>query len=251
MGSIMKRLDRRTWALITLVLMFATVGAGFALGYLSSGGNVTAEGLSASADDKKQRLLDGLKNGQILYWKTDEFQKGRPGPGPSELPERLITETWLTQGEDGRLGSVVGISRDTKGNAVIHGDYKDGQSTTRYLDSGEEIIHPTAHDATVEDWLDGVWDRVQSGFGKEDESKRRGTVNGMESVIFEWQYARNEEQPESGHVRKRVEMVIDDPLLAREATFDADESGVETLVLDFAVTEYRLLPAGSEMPDGP
>lgn len=251
MRSIKSGLNRRTWAVIALAMVFAIAGAGLVLSYLPSTGNVTAEELSASAENKKQDLLDGLAEGRILYWKTDEIQKGRLGPGPSDLPDRLITESWLTQGEGGRLGEVVGISKDDAGNTVIHGHYADGQSTTKYVDANERIVQAVPSDATVEDWLDGIWARAQSGFDKEGESESREIVDGKETVIFEWQRDRDEERPERGRVKKKVQMVIADPLLAREVTYQVDGSGTETLVLDFSVTEYRLLPAGSTMPAAP
>lgn len=185
MRSIKSGLNRRTWEVIALAMVFAIAGAGLVLSYLPSTGNVTAEALSAPAENKKQDLLDGLSEGRILYRKTDEIQKGRLGPGPSDLPERLITESWLTQGEGGRLGEVVGISKDDAGNTVIHGHYADGQSTTKYVDANERIVQAVPSDATVEDWLDGVWARVQSGFDQEGESESREIVDGKETIVFE------------------------------------------------------------------
>ena len=251
MRRIVSGLNRRTVALVALAMVVAAVGVGFVLGYLPSSGSVTAEALSSSAENKKQDLLDGLAEGRILYWKTDETLKGRVGPGPSELPERLVTESWLTQGEAGRLGEVIGISKDVGGNTVIHGHYVNGRSTTKYVDADERIVQALSSDATVENWLDGIWDRVQSGFDKEGESQSSETVDGKQTIVFQWQRVVDEERPERGHVKKKVQMVVDDPLLAREQTFQVDESGRETLLLDFSVTEYRLLPSGSTMPAGP
>lgn len=46
-------------------------------------------------------------------------------------------------------------------------------------------------------------------------------------------------------------MVVSDPLLRRYMSYKVDASGTETLISDVAVTEYRLLPVGSEMPSVP
>ena len=185
---------------------------------------------------------------RILYWKMDEFQKDRP----LNLQDRFITEAWLAQDEEGRLGSTVGISGDLEGNVVIYWYYANGQATTVYLGSEEEdIVQAISPDVMVQDWLDGIWGRVQSGFGRDGESESRKVVDGKETVVFEWQHVRDEDRPEHGQLKRRIEMVINDPLLVRELTYEVDESGAETLVLDFAVTEYRLLPAGSEIPDAP
>ena len=50
---------------------------------------------------------------------------------------------------------------------------------------------------------------------------------------------------------KRLEVVVEDPLLMKRSLYEVDDSGEETLVRDFVVTEYRVLPVGSTMPAGP
>ena len=123
--------------------------------------------------------------------------------------------------------------------------------TPGYLAAGESIVQELFADATVENWLDGVWDRVQLGFDKDGESQSSETVDGKQTVVFQWQRFVDEEHPEHGYVLKKVQMAVDDPLLAKEQTYQVDESGASTLLLDFSVTEYRLLPAGSTMPPAP
>lgn len=251
MRSTMSRLNKKTWALIALILVFAALGAGAGLGVLSHNGNVTAHELSASADSKKTELLNGLANGQILYWKMEEYEEDRHGSWESNVPDRLVTENWITQRMDGGLKESVSISRDVAGTAVRYGTYMDGRAVTTYVDSEEEIVINISAHGKIATWFDGMWGRVDSGYDREGESTSRVTVDGKEKAIFKWEYAKDENQPELGHKRRKIEMVVSDPLLRRYTSYKVDPSGTETLISDLAITEYRLLPVGSKMPSVP
>lgn len=249
----MKKIELNKNILLLVVALAVVVGVGGRIGwgYLSLGNTVTAESLSASASDKKQTLIDGLRNGQVLYYEAADFKKGRLGL--SEVPDHVIVEAWLAQGENGNASSAVSLTSNAAGEFLIHTYFEDGQIISRYLASGEELIVPLIHRKTMEDWVHEVWDRTQSGFGSHSKKRGAGTLNGKESVIFELRSnpKANPGGPVPYGLLKRLELVKDDPLLAKKSLYEVDESGVETLVRDFTIIEYRLLPPGSAMPPAP
>ena len=246
----MNRLGNNILAWLALTVVFAIMGAGAALGLLSYG-NVTAQELSASAADKKTELLAGLSNGQILYWKMEEYKRDRHGSWESGVPDGFVTENWMTQQDDGSLEESVSISRYDTGAVVRYGTYKGGRAVTTYVAADEEIvINVTAH-GSIETWFDGLWGRVDAGFERQGESASRVTVDGEEKALFEWDYGHDEERPDLGYKKRRIEIIVDDPLLRRYMTYKVDESGAETLIGVQAITEYALLPVGSAMPTAP
>ena len=101
------------------------------------------------------------------------------------------------------------------------------------------IVQDLSSEATVENWLDGIWARVDSGFDKEGESQSTETVYGKETVVFQWQRVVDEDRLERGSVTKKVRFVSDYPLLAGEQTYQFDESGVKTLMSDFSAVKRR------------
>ena len=244
-------LNKKALTLIVVLAVLAGVGIRFGWGYVVPDGTVTAEGLSASAADKKQGLVDGVKNGQILYYKGVDFKKGRLGL--SEVPEFMVIETWLAKADDGNVGSAVSLASDSNGELVMYTRFEDGRNVTTYVSSGEEFVLPVVHSTTIEDWIDGVWERAESGLGSAGEEKGSGTLDGKETVIFELRTnpSGNPGEAVAYELLTRLEVVVDDPLLMKRSLYEVDDSGGETLVRDFVLTEYRVLPVGSTMPEAP
>ena len=105
----------------------------------------------------------------------------------------------------------------------------------------------------MEDWVEEIWDRIHSGIGPDGQSKSSGTLNGKASVVYELRTnpGANPGGPVPHELRRRLELVKDDPLLTRKSLYEVDEAGVETLVREHIIIEYKLLPAGSTMPSAP
>ena len=245
------RLNKKALALIIALAVVMGVGARVGWGYLDTGGTVTAANLSTDAADKNQALVDGVKNGQILYYKATDFKKGRLGL--SKMPEYVVVENWISKGDDGNMGSAVSVTRSTVGEALVYSYLENGQIISRDLKSGEELIAPIFHRKTMEDWVDEIWDRTEYGIGSDGQSKSSGTLNGKASVVYELRTnpGGNPGGTVPYELRKRLELVKDDPMLARKSVYEVDAEGTEALVREYTIIEFQLLPAGSTMPSAP
>ena len=227
------RLNKKTLSLIIALAVVAGISARVGWGYLGSRDTVTAANLSAAASDKKQSLVDGARNGQILYYKATDFKKGRLGL--SEMPEHVVVENWISKGDDGNIGSAVSVTRNMTGVALVYSYLENGQIISRDLKSREELTSPIFHRKALEDWVGEIWGRTESGIGPDGQSKKSGTLNGKTSVVFELRA--NQDAPVGHELRKRFELVKDDPLLAKKSFYEVDEDGVETLVREYSIIE--------------
>ena len=71
-------------------------------------GEVSAAALSQKAAQEKQRILQGIAAGQILYIKEEQYEKRKLSTAnhPWRHPERIQVETWMAADNKGRLTKI-------------------------------------------------------------------------------------------------------------------------------------------------
>ena len=106
-------------------LLRLSIGAGVLLAifgllwFLPAAGTDVAGlvGLTDKAVQEKQKLLDGIAEGQILYYKGEQYVKSRPltsgtvGGFDWTLPEHIRSETWMAADENGQTTTYTHIAR--------------------------------------------------------------------------------------------------------------------------------------------
>ena len=200
----------------------------------------TTPEIGASAEQNKQALLDGIRQGRPLYQQTVRYRKdpvvleGRGGH-----PQTTLVESWLVADEQGQRVAMISTVRDLEGNLLGYTElHDDGTVTHTDLVAGLVLPQPTEFLSDIEGTFGPYWDHLLALQDSEWESKGRGTLNGRTSLIFEL-------QNDDGTLW-RTEFVENAPLLRSESHY---EDGV--LVSRDTVVEYRFLPPGSALPDPP
>ena len=197
-----------------LPVLLAVVAAG-----IGCGGEqplTMAELTTLGKVEHKRVLLEGIAEGRLLYSKSEQYQR-EPG---GDLPQRFVSELWQGVGPDGKV---------------------DRSVSRLWLEVGPETLDMGAgmgHHALVA-WLEQVWHLPDFLEGAGFELKGRGTLRGMESLIYE---SRHDARLE------RTEVAADAPLIARHSTYEIDANGDLVLVSQNATLDYALLPPGSEPP---
>ncbi len=234
--------------------LILALGAGAWIGISQLVGNspVTAAQLAASTQADKQSLLDGIREGRPLYYKYDDFRKGRPGP--SDYPDRVVQEEWLRAGEDGSLETVVATMRSLEGELLGYTLVSDGALV--YTDVGTGItidMKSLDHWGSLESLVDATWSGLLTLQGPDVEFKGRGSLHQRESLIYE-RARTSQGGPDEGPQQSlvsRIELVEEAPLLNKYSLYEIDDQGARTLVAENTVVEYRLLPEGSAIPTVP
>ena len=203
---------RVTGAAALLPVLLAAVAAG--IGCNGEQPSTLAELTTLGKAEHKRVLLEGIAEGRLLYSKVEQYQQ-EPG---GDLPQRFVSEIWQGVGPDGKVDRYV--SRLW---------LEDGPET---LDMGAGMGH---HALTA--WLEQVWNLPQFLEGAGFELKGRGTLRGMESLIYESQ---------SDARLERIEIAANAPLIASHSTYEIDANGDPVLVSQNAILDYALLPPGSE-----
>ncbi len=213
---------------------------------------VTAAQLIASTQADKQSLLDGIREGRPLYYKYDDFRKGRSGP--SDYPDRVVQEEWLRAGEDGSVETVVATMRSLEGELLGYTLVSDGALV--YTDVGTGIttdMKSLDHWGSLESLVDATWNGLLTLQGPDVEFKGRGSLHQRESLIYErsrTSQGGSDEGPQQSLV-SRTELVEEAPLLNKYSLYEIDDQGARTLIAENTVVEYRLLPLGSAIPTVP
>ena len=199
----------------------------------------TTPEISASAEQNKQALLEGIREGRPLYFKTVRYKKD-PVVFESRRshPQTTIVEEWMVADEQGQRVAMVSTLRnlqdDLLGYVELHDD-----GTVTYTDLVAEMVLPQPPEflSDIEGTLSPFWDAMLSLQGPDWEFKGRGTLNGRTSLIFE-KYG-----TDAGKL-SRIEVVENAPLLFSDSRY---EDGV--LEEQHTKVEYRFLPLGSALPD--
>ena len=195
--------------------------------------------IGASAEQNKQALLEGIRQGRPLYDKTVRYQKDPVvfGEGGSH-PQTTIVESWLVADEQGQRVAMVATLRNLEGDLLAYTElHDDGTVTYTDLVAGMILPLPPEFLSDIEGSLSPFWDAMLSLQGPEWEFKGRGTLNGRTSLIYE-RYS-----TDAGKL-SRIEVVENAPLLFSESRY---EDGV--LEEQSTRVEYRFLPLGSAIPN--
>ena len=218
-------------------VLILVLGAAAWIGLSQLGGSspATAPEIAASAEQNKQALLEGIRQGRPLYFKTVRYKRE---PARDGDPNTLVYEDWMVADQNGQRTDIVGTLRDTEGNLLGYTELHD-DGTVTYTDLVAEMVLPMQPEflSDIEGSLSPFWDHMLSLQGPEWEFKGRGALNGRTSLIFE-KYS-----TDAGKLR-RTEVVENAPLLRSESRY---EDGV--LEEQSTVAEYRFLPLGSALPN--
>ena len=230
----------RIYGVVAFVSLIGIVVGGGLLHFLRDGTDISDA--ASRAERNKRDVLDGLADGRILYLKNEDYRKTRILPGTDHPPERVIIEYWLQSetAEGGELG--LATERNVEGRLLQYSVVKDDILTTTFVSSGETLeTHWTR--PSPSDWIKMTW-QWAGRLASDPDIAFRGTgeMNGRATLIYE---------ALSDLSRTRWELVPDAPLLRRDSTFRIDGQGKETLTEETNVVEYRLLPAGSRVPQPP
>ena len=189
--------------------------------------------IGASAEQNKQALLDGIREGQPLYFKTLIYKRE---PARDGDPNTLVYEDWMVADQNGLRTDIVGTLRDTEGNLLGYTElHDDGTVTYTDLVAGMVLPLPSEFLSDIEGSLSPFWDHMLSLQDSGWEFKGRGTLNGRTSLIFEREY--------DDEVTSRTEVVENAPLLRSESRY---EDGV---LVSQSTVEYKFLPLGSALPN--
>ena len=241
----------RTALAVTLVLALGAA-AWIGVSYWTGSDPATAAELVASIQEDKQSLLDGIREGRPLYFKYDDFRKGRLGPGVY-YPDRVIQEEWLRAGEDGSIETVVATMRSLEGELLGYTLLSDGALVYTDVETGWAIDLNVDHWGTLESRVNVYWDALLTLQAPHFEFKGRGSLHHRESLIYEKSYT-SQGGPDEGadqSMLSRMELVEEAPLLYKYSRYEIDDQGARTLVEEQTVVEYRLLPEGSVIPTVP
>ncbi len=213
---------------------------------------VTAAQLIASTQADKQSLLDGIREGRPLYYKYDDFIKGRIGPGVY-YPDRVIIEEWQRAGQDGLIETVVATMRSLEGELLGYTLLSDGALVYTDVGTGIAFEMSVDHWGTLESSVNTIWNALLTIQGPDVEFKGRGSLHQRESLIYEESYTSQGGPDEGAHQSMlwRMELVEEAPLLNKYSLYEIDDQGARTLVAEHTVVEYRLLPLGSAIPTVP
>ena len=189
--------------------------------------------IGASAEQNKQALLDGIREGRPLYFKTLIYKRE---PARDGDPNTLVYEDWMVADQNGLRTDIVGTLRDTEGNLLGYTElHDDGTVTYTDLVAGMVFDQHSEFLSDIEGSLSPFWDGLLALQDSGWEFKGRGTLNGRTSLIFEREY--------DDGVMSKIEVVENAPLLRSESRY---EDGV---LVSQSTVEYKFLPLGSALPD--
>ena len=221
------------------------------------------------AAQEKQKILIGVSAGQVLYLKSIQYERKDPGiPGRAwALPEHVLGEIWMAQDASGAPVIFTTVTRNTEGEVLSYSQLENGHRVSTWVATGDKTSIPMGDEDTLASWVLNVWQTgprlldagyafVGTGrwYGQPTaiyEDKRAVSIN-----ISNFTAAQREAMGISSDQTSIKEVfvdsnehVVDRPLLYRSATWSKDEAGARTLIGDFRIVEYQLLPA--DTPIGP
>ena len=231
----------------TLILALGAV-AWMGVAQLVGSGPATAAELVASVEENKQSLLDGISEGQPLYFKVEKYKRNRLGP--SDYPVRVIDETWLRAGENGSLETGVATMRNLEGEMLGYTRLNEGTLKFTDVATGMTFDINVGHWDSLESSVSEVWDRLLTIQSSGVDFKGRGTLSQRESLIYEWRPTPQGSQDGGTQpsILRRIELVEDAPLFFKESVYEIDDQEIRTILEETTVVEFRLLPEGSTVP---
>ena len=218
-------------------------------------------------NQERQRLLRGISAGQILYLKSEEYDRRNPAAFEQfwTRPEHAREETWMGQDDDGALAFYSTLLKDSGGNVVSYSELEDGQRVTTWKATGLRVPTPLSDDESVSWWLVGIWQSRASLADAGYELVGTGRLYGQPTAIHERKTtirikttsipASQKDamglSPDQKYINQTListyEYIVDSPILYRTASWSVDEDGARTLTEEFRIVEYRLLPADTQI----
>ena len=137
------------------------LGVGVWIGLSQLGGNSPAATpeITASAEQNKQALLEGIREGRPLYFKTERYKKDPVvfGEGGSH-PQTTIVEEWMVADEQGQRVAMVSTLRDLEGNLLGYTELHD-DGTVTYTDIVDGMVLPLRPEflSDIEGTLSPFW----------------------------------------------------------------------------------------------
>ena len=247
---------------ILVVFMAALVMAAI----VSRSDPASAAAIAQRAELEKQGILSAMTQGQILYFKAEEYKKVDPSI-PAHLPwvhpERIVIEIWMAEDPAGVATVYSGTTRTTDGTLLAYSELRGDQDVSTWVATGDQYIRPYAYTPNqLSGWVRGMW-ALQSSLLAEGVSRSgSGTLDGQASAIFETEVKTSPNltpaEMREMHISPdqlpapvthiiRQEFVEEKPLLLRSTMWERDGSGTKTLLSDYRVLQYKLLPAGTEI----
>ena len=200
--------------------------------------------VATTSEQNKQSLLIGIAAGQPLYYKVLKYQKDPLGPGgPGSYPSTTISENWFVAGDDGQISDAVATLRTTEGVLLGYNKLVDGALVYTDIQTGDEFVLNHDFSGALSSIVDSFWALPQSLQNRGVAVKEQGTLSERASLIYE-------KQQSNGRLR-RTELVENAPMLYKESIYDGASAVQSALRWENAIVEYRLLPAGTDLPTVP
>ncbi len=220
-------------------MLILVLGAGAWIGVSQFSGNrpATAAEMAQTIQQNRSALIDGIRAGQPLYYKSEEYLAS-PGMG---YPQWTIAETWLVAGSDGLISDAVSKNSDRQGNLLGYGFRQNGANFYTDVATGFTFELPLDWTTPIADSFAAFWDGLQIQKAG-TEFKGRGTLNTRTSLVYE-----RSVPAEESYVK--TEIVEDNPLLFRSSIYKGSSAKPANLIRQDGIDEYRLLPVGSALPD--
>ena len=255
----------RIVAIGTSILIVSVVALAIAVVMFRSD-PASAAVIAQRAELEKRAILSAMTQGQILYFKSEEYKKvdsSIPAHLPWVHPERVIIEIWMSEDTNGVPTLYSGTTRTTDGTLLAHSELRGNQDVSTWVATGDQYIRPNDYTPNqLSGWVKGMW-ALQSSLLAEGVSRSgSGTLAGQASAIFEREVETSANftpaEMREMHISPgqlpapvthiiRQEFVEEKPLLLRSTMWERDGSGTKTLLSDYRVLEYQLLPAGTEI----
>ena len=124
------------------MFLILPLGVGVWIGVEQLIGNnpATTPEIAASAEQNKQALLEGIREGRPLYFKTVKYKRE---PARDGDPNTLVYEDWMVADQNGQRTDIVGTLRDTEGNLLGYTELHD-DGTVTYTDLVSRDDSPSA-----------------------------------------------------------------------------------------------------------
>ncbi len=227
---------------------------------------VGATVIAQRAEQEKQRLLDGIAGGQILYLKSETYQKRDPllpTNVAGVFPEYRTGETWMAADADGNMTIYTSVVRNLDGVALGYSQLENGQRVATWVATGERqaAVGYSGQD-TLAPWVKGMFSMDSWLSNREFSRVGSGSLDGRKSAIFEMQSTttsnftpeqiremhipKDQLPPQRVHILKR-EFIEEKPLLWWSTSWEVDDAGERTLLEGHRIVEYRLLPANTQI----
>ena len=194
----------------------------------------------------KQTIIDSLGRGQVLYTKREDYQVNRLGLGLAGHPQTVIDESWMEAGPDGNFDASIGVIRSLDGELIQYSELEDNVMT--YSDLVNDVYW---EENSRSDWdlvklVEALWGVPQFIADRGYIFAGLGELNGRETLIYE--RPRTSKSDDDRETVGGIEFVEEWPILMRQAIYEVDADGKETLLQSNTLEEYRVLPQGATIP---